>query len=99
MSWKARNREAVTRVIGIEKAESFPWARERRKIRGFGFRVAEEIGFVSRSSRGTRKRKKFQYRQRPRGSCRCGRVHTDTVYIEVAFARSRVMVLRASRVI
>lgn len=26
-------------------------------------------------------------------------VHTDALYIEVAFARSRVMVLRASRVI
>lgn len=48
-----------------------------------------------------RSEKNFQYHQRIAWiECKdVDVVHTDALYIEVAFARSRVMVLRASRVI
>lgn len=48
-----------------------------------------------------RSEEKFQYHQRIAWiECKdVDVVHTDALYIEVAFARSRVMVLRASRVI
>lgn len=58
-------------------------------------RIGEGGGGVGRSE------KKFQYHQRIAWiECKdVDVVHTDALYIEVAFARSRVMVLRASRVI
>lgn len=62
-----------------------------------------KLGSSSRVERGGegRSEKNFEYHQRIVVD-RCKDVdvvHTDALYIEVAFARSRVMVLRASRVI